>query len=183
METFRTSRMTAPGAAAGCWSRRRAARSGSLIWPAMSCSSCSTTIPARPSAGAFRFPREHLVKPQTPAVGHSASSSPTLISTSYSLPTGSASSTQPNSGRWSLTTRARSHRLLRPRPEACRRAAAEVAADHARPGEERSSVFADRILSLLKLPEYSTIYLIQAVMLLSCHHNRCHGRRCDDATC
>ena len=116
-------------------------------------------------------------------VGHSASSSPTLISTSNSLPSGSASSTQPNSGRWSLTTRARSHRLLRPRPEACRRAAAEVAADHARPGEERSSVFADRILSLLKLPEYSTIYLIQAVMLLSCHHNRCHGRRCDDATC
>src|SRR5580700_8626285 len=62
METFRTSRMTAPGAAAGGLSSLRAARSGSLVWPTMYCSSCSTTIPARSSAVAFRFPCEHPVK-------------------------------------------------------------------------------------------------------------------------
>src|SRR5271155_57034 len=68
METFRTSRMTAPGAAAGCLSWVRAARSGSLVWPGMSRSSCSTTYPAPPRRGTFRFSREHLVNRQLPLV-------------------------------------------------------------------------------------------------------------------
>src|SRR5271155_5580920 len=181
METFCTSRMTAPGAAAGGLSWLRAARSGSLVWPAMSCSCCSTKIPARPSAGAFRFLYEHLVKRRTRAAGQSASQAADARGSSI---TGHPVTCPQN---WPRPGSVQSNVIFKMNDVmafsafiwALVRTPEPIIPDRVPNGPAysriRSDLFASRAI-------VSTLYLIQGVTLLSCHHNCCHSRRCDDAT-